>query len=218
MNITKLNEWLSKEITFLVCIVLICAGIMGGTSTFLTYGVGLFNGASMAAMLTEAVTTGGYVTIVAYAGSFLFARLTEGPLVGILDIGGSLMTGVGGGLAGLILSLGYDVVMYNFALSLLAGAVIGLAIGIAILLIRKASTSSMGSGGTEIMIGVGNNIGAWFTPIVLIYACTYSLYTAVGAIVVGVIFHLRKMPVLGGAIIGSMIFGYAAYLLGWLVI
>ena len=99
MNFAKLNEWMSKEITFLVCIILLCAGIMGGTSTFLTHGVGLLNGIPVATMLQEGITTGSYVVIVSYAGSYLFARLTEGPLVGILDIGGSLMTGVGGALA-----------------------------------------------------------------------------------------------------------------------
>lgn len=218
MNFAKLNEWMSKEITFLVCITLFVAGVLGGTSTFLTHGVGLLNGIPIATMLREGITTGSYVTVVAYAGSFLFARLTEGPLVGILDIGGSIMTGVGGGLAGLILSLGYDVVMYNFFLSLLAGAVIGLALGIIILLVRKASSSNFGSAGTEVMIGVGNNIGAWFTPIVIIYACMFSLYTAVGAIVFGAYFHLKKQPVLGGAIIGAMITGYLAVLAGLLVL
>ena len=108
--------------------------------------------------------------------------------------------------------------MYNFFFAILAGAVIGLVLGAAILLVRKASSSNFGSAGTEIMIGVGNNIGAWFTPIVIIYACMFSLYTAIGAIVFGAFFHAKKQPVLGGAILGAMITGYIAVLAGLLVL
>ena len=41
-----------------------------------------------------------------FGASFLFARILEGSLVGILDLGGSILTGIGIGVPAIFLSMG----------------------------------------------------------------------------------------------------------------
>lgn len=65
----------------------------------------------------------------AFGASFLFARIIEGSLVGILDIGGAIQTGVGTGVPALLLGAGFVFPVANFAASLATGLVLGLAIG-----------------------------------------------------------------------------------------
>ncbi|MFV0479049.1 MAG: DUF4310 family protein [Anaerorhabdus sp.] len=210
----KLEKALMKESAFVILMALICSGVFAGTSVFLEYGTGSFSTTSVTVMLSEAVKTGAYSALIGYTGGFLLARLLEGPLVGILDIGGSIMTGVGAGLPALFMSMGYGVVVENFALSLLTGALIGVVLGSLILLIRKLMPGGYGSMGTEVMVGAGNMIGEWFGPIILVMAASYDLYTGLGAMIGAIICHQKKAPIIGGAILGAMILGYVAYLLG----
>lgn len=65
------------------------------------YGVGAFNEVSVVAMLKAGMDGEGYGAAAAFGASFLFARMLEGSLVGILDLGGSLLTGVGIGIPAL---------------------------------------------------------------------------------------------------------------------
>lgn len=59
------------------------------------YGIGAFNEVAFVAMLKAGMDTGVYGAVAAFGASFLFARIIEGSLVGILDIGGAIQTGVG---------------------------------------------------------------------------------------------------------------------------
>lgn len=52
------------------------------------YGIGAFNEVAFVAMLKAGIDTGVYGAVAAFGASFLFARIIEGSLVGILDIGG----------------------------------------------------------------------------------------------------------------------------------
>jgi uncharacterized protein (TIGR03579 family) len=56
--------------------------------------------------------------VAAFGASFLFARIIEGSLVGILDIGGAIQTGVGLGVPALLLGAGFVFPVANFAASL----------------------------------------------------------------------------------------------------
>ena len=70
---------------------------------FYLYGVGAFNEVAFVAMLKAGMDTGAYGAVAAFGASFLFARIIEGSLVGILDIGGAIQTGVGLGVPALLL-------------------------------------------------------------------------------------------------------------------
>lgn len=86
--------------------------------------------------------------------SFLFARIIEGSLVGILDIGGAIQTGVGLGVPALLLGAGIIFPVANFAASLVTGLVIGLAIGYIIILARKFTINQSDSTyGADVMMG-----------------------------------------------------------------
>ena len=212
-NTNKFEKFLMSESAFALFMALICSGVFAGTSLFLQYHTGSFSTTSVTVMLSEAVTTGSYAAVIGYTGGFLLARVLEGPLVGILDIGGAIMTGVGAGLPGLFLSMGYDSLVKNFPLSILTGAVIGLVLGAVILLIRKLMPGGYSSMGTDIMVGAGNIVGEWFGPIILIMAAKFDMWTGIGAMLGAVICHMKKSPIIGGAILGAMIVGYIAFLL-----
>lgn len=67
------------------------------------YGIGAFNEVAFVSMLRAGMETGVYGAVAAFGASFLFARIIEGSLVGILDIGGAIQTGVGLGVPALLL-------------------------------------------------------------------------------------------------------------------
>ena len=203
----KLNELLMKEITFPLLTMLLGAAVFAGGCMFLNDGFGLFNDASQTAMLLVGKTDGDWTTPVGYAAGFLLARVLEGPLVGILDIGGSMQTGVGTGMVALCQSLGMTWITENFFVSLLAGALIGLVIGIVIIAVRKTMPEGMSASGTDIMMGVGNAAGRYLGPLTILSAISYSIPCGIGAIIGSVIMHRLDKPIIGGAILGAMIVG-----------
>ena len=103
---------------------------------FYLYGVGAFNEVAFVAMLKAGMDTGAYGAVAAFGASFPFARIIEGSLVGILDIGGAIQTGVGLACPP---AAGAGIVhpVENFTASLVTGMAIGLAIGYVIILARK---------------------------------------------------------------------------------
>lgn len=137
------------------------AAIFTGTFLYINYGTGAFNEISIVAMLKEGLDGGDYTAAAGFAAGFLIARILEGPLVGLMDIGGSLMTGVGIGIPALFLSMGWKFPFSNFGISLLVGAGIGLVIGLVIMFIRKVVPEGVAVGGTSIMMGAGNAAGRY---------------------------------------------------------
>ena len=83
---------------FVAIVAMMSAGVFAGTSMYFNYGVGAFNEVAIVAMLKAGMTGGSYGAAAAFGASFLFARILEGSLVGILDLGGSILTGVGIGI------------------------------------------------------------------------------------------------------------------------
>ena len=127
--------------------------------------------------------------------------------MGLLDIGGSLMTGVGIGIPGLLLSMGWDFPLSNFFVALIFGAIVGLVIGAVIIIIRKLVPSGVAVGGTGIMMGAGNASGRYLAPMIVICATTYNVYAGIGAIIGSAIFYKWGKEMTGGAILGAMILG-----------
>lgn len=197
----KMRDLFMKDWFFFVICAAICAGIMGATHMYMVYDTGFLNSITIGQMLKS----GDYSTAAGYGGGFLIARVLEGPLVGLIDIGGSMMTGVGGGIAGLIYEMGQGWIIENFGTSLLAGAICGLAIAGVVMGIRYLVPSGIQAGGTDIMMGVGNQLSAWLGPLFLLAGLGTSIPIGVCGAIGGAIFYARDKNVVGGIIIGMFI-------------
>lgn len=201
------KSFLMKDVAFPLIVAVACAGIMGGTSLFLTNRVGAFNEIFVVQMLSNGLQTGDYAAAASFAAGFLIARILEGPLVGVLDIGGSLMTGVGIGIPALLIASGYRGLIENFTTAVLFGALTGLVVGLVILLIRKSMPQGLSAAGTDVMMGAGNAMGRYLGPLIIISAITYSIPAGIGAFLGAALFYYLKKPIPGGAILGAMILG-----------
>ena len=200
----KMDEFLLKDSTFILLIMGAAAAIFAGTFMYLKFGTGAFNDISIVAMLKEGIDTGDYAAAAAFAAGFLIARILEGPLVGLLDIGGSLQTGVGIGLPALFLSMGWDLPFSNFFVALLAGAVIGLVLGAVIMIIRKLMPEGVAVGGTSVMMGAGNATGRYLAPLIVLAAASYNVYAGLGAVIGAAAFYKWGKEMTGGASLGAM--------------
>lgn len=201
----RLKDLLLKELMFPILVGLASAAIFAGTSLYITDHVGAFNEIAIVQMLSDGLKTGNYAAAAGFATGFLFARILEGPLVGVLDIGGSLMTGVGIGIPAMMLASGIKAPLYNFPLALLTGAVIGLVLGAVIIIVRKIMPEGIAASGTNIMMGAGNAVGRYLGPLIIISAIQYSIPAGIGAFVGAAISYKLDKPVPGGAILGAMI-------------
>ena len=128
-------------------------------------------------------------------------------MVGILDLGGSILTGIGIGVPAILLSMKITAPIDNFALSLLTGLVLGLIVGGIIVLIRKFTINQSNSTfGADVMMGAGNSSGRFLGPLIILSACAASIPIGIGATLGALAFMLGK-PIAGGAILGAMILG-----------
>ena len=210
----KFREFLEKDSSFVLILAIATAGVIGGTSLFLEHGTGLFNEIYIGEMLNVGVETGDFSAPAAFAVGFLIARILEGPLVGILDIGGSLMTGLGVGVPALLLSVGMGFFVTNFYMSFATGFVLGLAIGVIMILIRRAAPDLSLATATSIMMGAGNQSGEALGPLALLSAVSYSIPAGIGAIIGSFLFYKYKKPMVGGAILGAILVGAIYLMLG----
>ena len=196
----KFKSSLLKNKTFPLLTAMLCAAAFAGGHMFVKYGYGLFNEIAQAEMVRNGLETGDFATPIGYCTGFLLARVMEGPLVGILDIGGSIMTGIGTGMVSLAKSVGLDIVVDNFPLALLTGAVLGLIIGF-----KATMPENMAAGGTGIMMGAGNAAGRWLAPLIILSAISYSIPAGIGAIIGSYIFLKLEKPMVGGTILGAIL-------------
>lgn len=151
--------------SFPIFVGLLSSGVFAGTHMYYLYGIGAFNEVAFVAMLKAGIDTGAYGAVAAFGASFLFARIIEGSLVGILDIGGAIQTGVGLGVPALLLGAGIVFPVANFAASLATGLALGLAIGYIIILARKFTINQSDSTyGADVMMGAGNASGRFLGP------------------------------------------------------
>lgn len=203
----KLDAFLMKDSTFILLIMGAAAAIFAGTFMYIRFGTGAFNEISIVAMLRDGMDGGDYAAAAGFAAGFLIARILEGPLVGLLDIGGSLQTGVGIGLPALFLSMGWELPFSNFFTALLTGALIGLVMGAVIMIIRKVMPEGVAVGGTSVMMGAGNATGRYLAPLIIVAAAQYNVYTGIGAVFGAAVFYKWGKEMTGGAILGAMILG-----------
>ncbi|AFH94681.1 TPA: DUF4310 family protein [Providencia stuartii] len=207
-EINKQDFWYA-EWSFPIFVGLLSAGIFAGTHMYVVYGFGAFNEVAFVAMLKAGLDTGVYGAVAAFGASFLFARIIEGSLVGILDIGGALQTGIGLGVPALFLAAGWDILVTNFWISLVTGLVLGLIIGLIIIFARKFTIAQANSTfGADIMMGAGNTSGRFLGPLIILAAMAASIPIGIGSLIGSLIFYVWQKPVAGGAILGAMLFGY----------
>ncbi|GMQ61403.1 DUF4310 family protein [Vallitalea maricola] len=204
-KMSKLALWLLKDSTFPFLVGIACAALFAGTHMYVTHGIGAFNEIFVVQMLDEGLQGGDFVAAAGFATGFLIARVLEGPLVGLLDIGGSLMTGVGIGIPAVLLSTGINAPVENFSLSLITGAAIGLIIGGIIIIIRKIMPQGISAAGTGIMMGAGNATGRFLGPLIILSSINYNVPAGIGAITGAAIFYKMDRHISGGAIIGAMV-------------
>lgn len=189
---------------------LLSAAVFAGTHTFIVHGVGNFSDIAVVALLTAGLEEGGaaFGAAAAFGASFLFARVLEGSLVGVLDIGGSIQTGVGIGIPAVLLSMGITAPLDHFGLSLIVGGLIGVLIGYVVIGLRKFTVGQSNSTfGADIMMGAGNQSGRFMGPLLIISAAMNSVPVGLGAIIGAVVFYKFNKPIPGGAIIGAMLLG-----------
>lgn len=207
MEESKSGFWYA-DWSFPIFVGLLSAGVFAGTHMYYTYGLGAFNEVAFVSMLRSGMETGVYGAVAAFGASFLFARIIEGSLVGILDIGGAIQTGVGLGVPALLLGAGIVYPVANFAASLVTGLVIGVAIGYLIILARKFTINNSDSTyGADVMMGAGNSSGRFLGPLIILSAMTASIPIGLGSLVGALMFYLWNKPITGGAILGAMLLG-----------
>lgn len=207
-EINKQDFWYA-EWSFPIFVGLLSAGIFAGTHMYVVYGFGAFNEVAFVAMLRAGLDTGVYGAVAAFGASFLFARIIEGSLVGILDIGGALQTGIGLGVPALFLAAGWDILVTNFWISLLTGLFLCVLIGLIIVFARKFTIAQANSTfGADVMMGAGNTSGRFLGPLIILAAMAASIPIGIGALIGSLIFYVWQKPVAGGAILGAMLFGY----------
>ena len=117
------------------------------------------------------------------------------------------MTGVGIGIPAVLLSMNINLPFNNFGFALVTGALIGLAIGVLIMVVRVTVPDGVSVGGTEIMMGAGNASGRYLGPMIIIAAGQYNPWTGIGALIGSVIFYKLDKEMTGGAILGAMLLG-----------
>ncbi len=206
-SLEKKGFWFA-DYSFPLFVGLMAAGVFGGTHMYYIYHIGAFNEIAFVAMLRDGIATGSYGAVAAFGMSFLFARMIEGSLVGILDIGGSINTGVGLGIPAILLSAGITLPLESFPLALLVGFSAGILMGYIIILARKFTVNQGNATyGSEVMMGAGNSTGRFLGPMIILSAIAASIPIGVGALLGGLGFYLWRKPITGGAIIGAMVFG-----------
>lgn len=207
MEQVKRGFWYA-DWSFPIFVGLLSAGIFGGTHMYYLYGIGAFNEVAFVSMLRTGINTGVYGAVAAFGASFLFARIIEGSLVGILDIGGALQTGVGLGVPALLLGAGIKFPLQNFIAALATGLVLGVIIGCLIILARKFTINQSNSTyGADVMMGAGNASGRFLGPLIILSAITASIPIGLGSLLGALLFYLWNKPITGGAILGAMILG-----------
>ncbi|MEY8446010.1 DUF4310 family protein [Enterococcus ratti] len=203
----KKSFWFS-DWSFPIIVGLMAAAVFSGTHMYVEYGVGAFNEVSIVAMLKAGLDGGSYGAAAAFGASFLFARILEGSLVGILDLGGSILTGIGIGIPAILLSMKITQPITSFPFALLTGGILGVAVGTIIILIRKFTINQSNSTfGADIMMGAGNASGRFLGPLIVLSAASASIPIGIGATIGALIFYKWKKPIAGGAILGAMILG-----------
>jgi len=182
---------------------------------YLQYGTGAFNEIFVVEMLDNGLQNGAWAAVSAFAFGFLIARVLEGPLVGILDIGGSIMTGIGIGFPAVLLTFDQtSEIIKNPLFGLIVGLTLGMLVGALIIFIRYFARNALELDlGTSVMMGAGNQTGAFLGPLIVVTAAMFNPITGIGAALGAIIFRIWNKAIVGGAILGAMFLGIIPLLL-----
>lgn len=194
----RMKDLFMQDWFFIVLMALLGAGVYTATNMYLTYGVGTFNDVGMNMYLAEK----DWVTLGSMGVGFLIARTLEGPMVGLLDIGGGVMVGIGAFMVSMTGVLGFDFILNSFILSLLVGAAFGAIQGSLIMLIRKVIPAGITASGSDIMISVGHQMSLYMGPLFIICALSVSIPIGICAAIGGAIFFALGKNEVGGVVIG----------------
>jgi uncharacterized protein (TIGR03579 family) len=197
----SLKDLFMKDWFFFVIAAAICSGVVGSVHMYMVHGVGYLN----SLVGGQILRSGDYATAAGYGGGFLIARVLEGPLVGIIDIGGGMMHGVGCGIAGLMYASGLGWMIESFPMALISGAVVGLAIASIVMGVRFLVPAGVQAGGSDIMMGVGHQLASWLGPLFILAALQASIPIGVTGVVGGIAFYVKGRNVIGGVLIGMFI-------------
>ncbi|MGL4818794.1 MAG: DUF4310 family protein [Bacilli bacterium] len=201
-----MKQWLYHDRSFPIWTALLGAGVLAGTQLFLTEGMGLFNDIGAGAVLLMSITEGQYAVAIAFGFAYLFSRLLEGSATGVLDIGGSVQTGIGIGIPALLVAVGLGDVLQSFPLSLLVGALAGTVLGGCALWLKNGGLRFFPSTfGADLLIGAGNASVRYLGPLLIVVACTESVYYGVFAILGAASFHYMKQTLALGALVGILL-------------
>ncbi len=197
----NMRKLFMKDWFFIPLMGLLCAGVFGTTHLFLKYGTGTFNIVTNNIYLAER----DWLTLSSMGIGIYLARVLEGPMVGLMDIGGGVMAGVGGFVVALVGVLGFGWIYDSFILTLLVGLAVGLAQGAIVILIRKLIPDGISASGTDIMMGIGHQISSYMGPLFIICALQVSIPVGIAACIGGAIAHLKGSNVIGGIVIGMFL-------------
>ena len=197
----KLKNLFMQDWFFIVIMAIMGAGVYTTSNMYLTYGVGTFNMVDAQIYLSER----DWMTMGSMGIGIYLARIMEGSMVGLIDIGGGVMVGIGMFLVGMTGILGFEVVLDNFYLSLLVGGLLGMVQGTVMMLIRKLIPAGVTASGSDIMMGVGHQISSYMGPLFILCALMVSIPMGICAAIGGAIFFARGKNEVGGIIIGMFI-------------
>ncbi len=198
---SKMRQLFMKDIMFIPLLAIMGAGVFTTIYVYMTYGVGSFNGVAQNVFVNER----NWAAMSSMGVGFVIARVLEGPMVGLLDIGGGMMVTLGCFAPAMIASFGATWILENFVASLVCGAVLGAVEGVIIMAIRKLIPDGITAGGADIMMGVGHQMSQYMGPLFIICALKVSIPLGVAAIVGGAIAYAKGSNVLGGVVIGMFL-------------
>ena len=171
------------------------AAIFAGTHMYVVYGVGAFNEVSIVAMLKAGLDGGSYGAAIwckfpvctnfrrFFSRDFRFRWLN--------------FNGDWNWRTAIFLSMGIKAPVENFGLALLTGAILGLAVGGVIVLIRKFTINQGNSTfGADVMMGGGNASGRFLGPLIILSAAGASIPIGIGATLGALGFTFGK-PIVG---------------------
>lgn len=197
-NIRKL---FMKDWFFIPLMAMLCAGVFATIHMFIAYGTGTFNMVTQNIYLSER----DWVTMASMGIGIYLARILEGPMVGLIDIGGGVMAGVGGFVAAMVGVLGFSWIYDSFVLTIIIGALVGTLQGTVIMIVRKMIPDGISASGTDIMMGVGHQMSSYMGPLFILCALKVSIPVGIASVVGGAIAHFKGSNVIGGIVIGMFI-------------
>ena len=197
----NLKKLFMKDWMFIPLLAVMGAGVFTTIYMYKAHGVGSFNGVAQNIFINEK----NWAAMSSMGVGFVIARVLEGPMVGLLDIGGGMMVTLGCFAPAMIASFGFEWILDSFITSIVTGAVLGALEAVIIMAIRKLIPDGITAGGSDIMMGVGHQMSQYMGPLFIICALKVSIPLGLAAVVGGAIAYWKGSNVLGGIVIGMFL-------------